>query len=100
MENSSKIILGLLGAVAAGIAIGMLMAPDKGSELRKKLGEKAGDLASSVGDLVTTAKGKFDEVTGAVGKQAENLAHEAGKRTESLVNEAGRRADRVKESMS
>ena len=87
MENSSKIILGLLGATIAGVAIGMLLAPDKGSEIRKKIGEKAGDLATRVGDLVTYGKEKFDEVTGTVSKQAEGL-----------VNDGIKRGERVKES--
>jgi gas vesicle protein len=89
MENSSKIILGLLGAVAAGIAIGMLMAPEKGSEIRKKIGEKASDLASRVGEMVTAGKDKLDEVTGNVTRQADGMA-----------NEAVKRADRVKESLA
>lgn len=88
MENSSKIILALIGAAAAGIAVGMLMAPDKGSELRKKLGEKAGDLASQVGELVTYGKGKFEEVTNTVSKQADGL-----------MNDATKRGERVKESI-
>ena len=89
MENSSKIILGLLGAAAAGIAIGMLMAPDKGSEIRKKLSDKAGDLASRVGDLVTYGKDKFEEVAGTVTRQ-----------TDGIINDAVKRSDRVKESLS
>ena len=88
MENSSKIILGLLGAAAAGIAIGMLMAPDKGTELRKKLTDKAGDWATKVGDLVTYGKDKFDEVAGTVSKNAEGL-----------LNETSKRANHVKESV-
>ena len=89
MENSSKIILGLLGAAAAGIAIGMLMAPDKGSEIRKKISDKAGDLASRVGDLVSYGKEKFDEVAGTVTKQ-----------TDGIVNDTVKRTERVKESLS
>lgn len=89
MENSGKIILGVLGAVAAGIAIGMLMAPDKGSETRKKIGEKATDLASRVGDLVTTGKEKITDLASNLTKQADGA-----------INEAGKRADRVKESMA
>ncbi len=89
MENSSKIILGLLGAAAAGIAIGMLMAPEKGSEIRKKIGEKASDWASRAGDLVTYGKEKFDEVASSVSSKAEGVA-----------NETVKRADRVKESLA
>lgn len=100
MENSSKIILGLLGAAAAGIAIGMLMAPEKGTELRKKLTDKAGDLASNVGELVTYGKNKFEEVSSSLSKQADGLVNDATKRADGLINEASKRAERVKESIA
>ncbi len=89
MENSSKIILGLLGAAAAGIAIGMLMAPEKGADLRKRIGDTAGDLASRVGDLVSQGKEKFDEIAGTVTKQADGL-----------INDAVKRGERVKETVA
>ncbi|NCI45879.1 YtxH domain-containing protein [Sediminibacterium soli] len=84
MQNSGKIILGLLGAAAAGVAIGMLLAPDKGSEIRKKIGEKAGDLASRIGDLVSYGKEKLDDMATAVTKQADGLINDAMKRGENI----------------
>ncbi|WP_315822208.1 YtxH domain-containing protein [Paraflavitalea speifideaquila] len=36
MTTTTKVLLGIVGAAAAGVVIGMLVAPDKGSELRKK----------------------------------------------------------------
>jgi gas vesicle protein len=89
MENSSKIILGLVGAAAVGVAIGMLLAPEKGSEIRKKISDKAGDLASRVGDLVSYGKDKFDEVAGSVTRQADGI-----------LNDAVKRSDRVKETIA
>jgi gas vesicle protein len=89
MENSSKIILGMLAAAAAGVAIGMLVAPDKGSELRKKISDKAGDLASKVGDLVSYGKEKWEDVAGAVTKQADGI-----------VSDAKRRGELAKESLA
>ncbi|MBL0070423.1 MAG: YtxH domain-containing protein [Bacteroidetes bacterium] len=35
MGNNSKILLALLAGAAAGVAIGILIAPEKGSESRK-----------------------------------------------------------------
>lgn len=87
MENSSKIILGMLAAAAAGVAIGMLVAPEKGSDLRKKITDKAGDLASKVGDLVSYGKEKWDDVAGAVTRQADGIVSETKKRGE-LVKES------------
>jgi gas vesicle protein len=37
MSSTSKIILGMLAAAAAGAAIGILLAPEKGSDTRQKL---------------------------------------------------------------
>lgn len=84
MENSSKIILGLLGAAAAGIAVGMLMAPEKGSEMRKKISEKMGDLSSHANDLVSYGKDKLEEVVNSVTKQADGLLQDATKRTDHV----------------
>lgn len=54
MKNSSKVLLALLGGVALGALVGVLLAPDKGSETRKKIKEKAKDLSDK-------AKDKFRE---------------------------------------
>ncbi len=88
MTSTSKIILGVLGAAAAGIAIGMLMAPEKGADMRKKIGETATDLAGRVTDLIASGKEKISEVASTVTKQADGL-----------LNDVTKRADRVKESV-
>lgn len=43
-EGNSRIVLGLLAGAAIGSLLGVLFAPDKGSETRKKIRKKAGDL--------------------------------------------------------
>ena len=35
MDTKTKVLLGILGAAAAGVVIGMLVAPDKGNESHK-----------------------------------------------------------------
>lgn len=60
MSNPNKIILGLLGAAAAGIVLGILLAPDKGGEVRKKIADKANDLASRIGELISSSKEKME----------------------------------------
>ena len=46
-----KTTVGLLVGIALGVGIGMLIAPDKGSETRKKLADSAGDWMEKVRDL-------------------------------------------------
>jgi gas vesicle protein len=43
MNSTVKMILGITVAAAAGAAIGMLLAPEKGSDLQKKIKEGASD---------------------------------------------------------
>jgi gas vesicle protein len=51
MTITSKIALGILGALAAGLAIGVLIAPEKGAETRKRVKRKAGRWVDSMGNL-------------------------------------------------
>lgn len=50
--NSSKVLLAILGGVAVGAAIGILFAPDKGSETRKKVSDAAKDFTDKASQKV------------------------------------------------
>jgi gas vesicle protein len=62
MTQKTKLIVGIIGAAAAGVAIGMLLAPDSGNNTRRTIGRTAGSWASTVGDLLETAKGQITSV--------------------------------------
>ena len=73
MNNTSKILLGFIAGAAIGGALGILLAPDKGSETRRKIVEKGSDLSDSLTDSLSglgeTVKEKFNEaVDGVKGK--------------------------------
>jgi gas vesicle protein len=61
---SGKVILGALGGLAAGALIGVLFAPDKGSESRNKIVRKSEDYLDSVkkkfNSMLDSISGKFD----------------------------------------
>jgi gas vesicle protein len=59
-----KALLGALVGMAAGITLGLLFAPDKGTETRKKILKRGGNLANSVNDKIDE---KFDELLSAIG---------------------------------
>ncbi len=52
MTKSSKIIIGVAAAAAAGAAIGLLFAPEKGSAIRSKVREAANDFATDLLDVI------------------------------------------------
>ena len=61
MNTKSKVILGILGAAAAGVVIGMLVAPEKGKETRKRIKKTAEDWADNLGHLWSRGKAAAEE---------------------------------------
>ena len=59
MNNSAKTILGIIAAGAVGVAVGMLLAPKKGSDLRESIKGSIDDLGDQLGDFIAEGKGKL-----------------------------------------
>jgi gas vesicle protein len=68
--KSGKVVLGLLAGVAAGAVLGILFAPDKGSNTRKKIVTKGEDYANDV-------KEKFNEALDAISNKYKSIVHGA-----------------------
>ncbi len=75
----------LFTAFLAGIAVGILIAPDKGSETRRRLTDKTSDLKGSFNDLVDnaadnlkSAKNKVNEFVRKGEKTVDDLKNEKG----------------------
>ena len=66
MQDSGKVFLGLLAGVAIGATLGILFAPDKGEETRKKIAtgkaDLEGDLEERFDDFLEDLKERFSEV--------------------------------------
>jgi gas vesicle protein len=56
MSAKTKLVLGLVGAAAAGVVVGLLLAPDSGTATRKRISTTATDWGSHLGDLFASAK--------------------------------------------
>lgn len=48
MNDNAKVVAALLAGLAAGAALGILFAPDKGSETRDKLNDSLKDLGDAL----------------------------------------------------
>jgi gas vesicle protein len=79
MTTRNKVLLGILGAAAAGVVIGLLIAPEKGSDTRKKIKNTAGDWADNLGSLWNKGKRMAEDGLEEVrhkGRQAKHAAEE------------------------
>jgi gas vesicle protein len=84
MTTNTKIVLGIVGAAAAGAVIGLLLAPEKGSELRQMIKTKASDFAGEIADLVAAGKEKLGGLKDDAVNEASNLKSEAENRVNKL----------------
>ena len=75
MTTATKIVLGIVGAAAAGVVIGLLIAPEKGEEMRKRVKKTAGEWADNLSNLFVGAKEHVDEMANKV-RQAKNDTEE------------------------
>lgn len=86
--DTGKIVLGVLAGLAAGAALGILFAPDKGSATRKKITKKGeeyvDDLGEKFNEFIDGIKDKFEDLK----EQAKNMAEEG----KHIVQEAEAKA--------
>ncbi len=88
MNTKSKVLLGILGAAAAGVVIGLLVAPEKGKDMRKKLRKTVGDWTDELGNLWAKGRSAAEDGVGELKervRQARASAEDkAGKMKESV----------------
>jgi gas vesicle protein len=64
--SSGKVLLGVVAGLAAGALLGVLFAPEKGSDTRKKISKKGEDYAEALkekfNEFLENITEKFEEV--------------------------------------
>ena len=73
MSDNGKIIGALVLGAAAGAVLGMLFAPSKGSELRKKIKDNAEDLIDELTDKIKEGKTALAEMKEKAMSKADDL---------------------------
>ena len=69
----SKLLLGL----TAGIIVGVLFAPDKGAETRRKIADSGSDLKDKFNDFIDGLVGRAEDVADDVEAEAAKFAVKA-----------------------
>jgi gas vesicle protein len=85
MTTKTKVILGIVGAAAAGVAIGLLLAPEKGADLRRKIKDTAGDWSDHLTDLFANAKGELENLAKKGSRSAGSTADKFSNSTENFI---------------
>jgi gas vesicle protein len=89
MTTKSKVLLGILGAAAAGVVIGLLVAPEKGKDMRKKIRKTADDWADNLGHLWSRGK-----------EAAEDAADDVKEKVKHAKSSFDGKAEKAKENFS
>jgi gas vesicle protein len=62
MNTSGKILAAVAAGIAAGAVLGILFAPDKGTETRRKISEQGKKIADGVKMKINKGKEKFNDL--------------------------------------
>ncbi len=62
MNKNGKILAAVAAGIAAGAILGILFAPDKGSETRKKINDEGKKLAEGMKGTFLKGKEKFNDM--------------------------------------
>lgn len=85
---NTKTLLGFVAGAAVGALAGILLAPDKGSETRRKISKKTSDLGDSLknsfNDFVDGIKDSYANMK----SEAEDAADQGKSKINGLKNEA------------
>ena len=83
MTREQKFVLGIVGAAAAGVVIGLLLAPEKGADMRQTIKRSAGDWADHLTDLFANAKGEIENLRTKGSRTANDAANKFNNTKES-----------------
>ena len=84
MSDTTKVLGALVLGAAAGAVLGLLFAPDKGSELRKKIKGNVDDIIDQLSDKIDEGKEALSDLKDKAMSKADDLRNKAS----DLKNEA------------
>lgn len=83
--SAQKFLIGVLSGLVAGVAIGLLTAPAKGSDTRKKIADTADDMKRKLQHLRGQANNELDELKAVLENETNGLRGDVRERILKLV---------------
>lgn len=75
-NDAGKTVLALFAGIAAGVALGVLLAPEKGTETRHKISDSTNKLSNELRDKVLEGINKIRAKKDELSKSSADLADE------------------------
>lgn len=94
--NSIKAFLATLTGVASGIAIGILVAPDKGSATRKKITQKGDDYLQDIKQELSDLRSDLNRKVEKSKEEMKNLGQKGKAKAEEMKEEVKDSAQEMK----
>ena len=94
--SAQKILIGTLSGIVAGVAIGLLVAPDKGSETRARIADTANSLKKRLQKLRGTTVDELDELKEVFEHEVTGLKDDVRERVLNLINASKMSGNNVK----
>jgi gas vesicle protein len=94
--SAQKILIGTASALVTGIAIGLLVAPAKGSETRQKIADSAETLRRKLRNIRNSASSELDELQDIFENEADGLREDVKEKIMKLIEASKKSFNNVK----
>lgn len=76
-SETSSLLLGIVAGVAIGATLGVLFAPDKGSETRRRISKRGKDQMDDWAEQLTDLKEKYNHSLDMIGEKLQEIERES-----------------------
>jgi gas vesicle protein len=95
--SAKQILIGTLSAVLAGVVVGLLIAPAKGSDTRQKISESADSLRKKLRNAKNSADDELNNLKDIFEDEVDGLKDDVRKKVLKLIKASKKSYDSVKE---
>jgi gas vesicle protein len=76
--SAQRVLVAALSGFVAGVAVGLMVAPASGSEIRQRIADSASDFAGDVKDKIRNLRGKAEDELGDLGLETDDNSYDNG----------------------